>query len=100
MPTSVPDSTCKEKRGEASNWDPFPPTGYLLLNSANLGRGTEGTCTFRFSPSNFASNFFGTSLFCQELSANKPIQVKIRPPLPGCIRLDSVEVSATWVHFL
>jgi hypothetical protein len=54
-----------------------PPTGYLLLNLENLGRGAEGTHTFCFSPSNFVSeNFSGTSFFCQEASANKPIQVK------------------------
>ncbi len=82
-----------------------PPTGYLLLNLENLGRGMEGTRTFCFSPSNFGSNFFsGISLFCQEASANKPIQVKPAllslfvldrtqwgSMLPGCILFDSRE---------
>jgi hypothetical protein len=44
-----------------------PPTGYLLLNLENLGRGTEGTHTFCISPSNFVTNFFsGTSLFAKK----------------------------------
>jgi hypothetical protein len=81
------------------------PTGNLLLNSANLGRGMERTCTFHVSPSNFVSkNNFWNLLFCQEASANKPIQVKSALLslfvldwtqwgflLPGCISFDSRE---------
>jgi hypothetical protein len=64
-----------------------PPTGFLLLNLENLGRGMEETRMFCLSPSNFVSeNFSGTSLFCQEASANKPIQVK--PALLSLFVLD------------
>jgi hypothetical protein len=73
---------------------------YLLLNSSNSGRSMEGTRMFCFSPSDFASKKLpGTSLFCHKTSANQPIQSKIHPPLPVCVGLDSVRVSATWVHF-
>jgi hypothetical protein len=81
------------------------PTGYLLLILEHLGRGTEGTRTFCFSPSIFVSNFFsGTSSFCQETSGTKPILVKPAllslfvldwtqwgSLLPGCILFDSRE---------
>jgi hypothetical protein len=66
-----------QKRGEANKWDPRSPTCYLLLNSLNVGRGTEGTHTFRFSPLNFVSKKLpGTSHFCYKASANQSIQVK------------------------
>ncbi len=57
------------------------PTRYLLLNSLNLGGGNEGTCIYCFLPSPplpilLAKPFSGKSLFCQEASANQPIQVK------------------------
>ena len=50
-------------------------------------------------PDLLAKPFSGTSLFRHEASANQTIQVKTHPPLPVCIGLDSVGVSATWVHF-
>jgi hypothetical protein len=66
-----------QKRGETNKWDPSSPTCYLLLNSSNLGRSTEGTCTFCFSPLNFVSKKLPrTSLFCHKASANQSIQVK------------------------
>jgi hypothetical protein len=64
-----------------------PPTGYLLLNLENLGRGTKGMRMFCFSPLDFASKKLpGTSLFCHEASANQPIQVK--PALLSLFVLD------------
>ena len=53
------------------------PTRYLLLNSSNSGRGTEGTCMLCFLPLDFSSKKLpGTSLFRHEASTNQPIQVK------------------------
>jgi hypothetical protein len=76
-----------QKRGETNKWDPSSPTCYLLLNSSNLGRSTEGTCTFCFSPLNFVSKKLPrTSLFCHKASANQPIQVK--PTLLSLFVLD------------
>ena len=76
------------------------PTRYLLLNSSNSGGGMEGTRMLCFLPFGFASQkvyryitFSPRSIREQANSSNT------RPPLPVCIGLDSVGVSATWVHF-
>ncbi len=69
------------------------PTGYLLLNSANLGRGTEGICTFHSSPSNFVSkNIFWDITFLPRSTHYQANSSKTRSPLPVCIGLDSVGV--------
>ncbi len=64
------------------------PTRYLLLNSLNSGRGTEGTRMFCFLSSDFASKKLPrTSIFCHEASVNQPI-CQVKPTLLSLFVLD------------
>jgi hypothetical protein len=76
------------------------PTRYLLLNSSNSGGGTEGTRMLCFLPFGFASqNVYRDITFLPRSIREQANSSKTCPPLPVCIGLDSVGVSATWVHF-
>ncbi len=76
------------------------PTRYLLLNSLNSGRGTEGTHMFCFLPFGFCQQKTPRDITFLLRSIRKPANSsKTPPPLTVCIGLVSVGVSATWVHF-
>ena len=83
MPTSVLEGTWGAKKGGEAKLR-FP-THYLLLNSSNSGRGTEGTRMLCFLPFGFACQKVYRDITFSPRSIREQANSKLNPPSSPCL---------------